>query len=117
MLDMSIAFDTVNRKTLFELLAEVLNPDKLHIMKLLTEDVKLRVNIKDERGEEIVTDTGVPQGDCMSALLFIFYLAKALKPPQAPSDQEHSYSKPRQLNIAKCSVFVKKRHSLRGVSE
>ena len=37
---------------------------------------------------DIITDTGVPQSDCMSALLFIIYLAHALKPDQSPEDQE-----------------------------
>ena len=41
MLDISKAFDTVNRKTLFSLLSEILYQDELHILKLLTEDVKL----------------------------------------------------------------------------
>ena len=40
---MNKAFDTVNRKTLFEILSEILDPDELHIMKLLTGDVKLQV--------------------------------------------------------------------------
>ena len=40
MLDMSKAFDTVNRKTLFVILSEILDQDELHILKLLT-DVKL----------------------------------------------------------------------------
>ena len=79
MLDMSKAFDTVNRKTLSVILSEILDQDELHILKLLTEDVKLKVEIEEELGEEITTDTGVPQGDCMSALLFILYLAHALK--------------------------------------
>jgi hypothetical protein len=96
MLDMSKAFDTVNRKTLFHILEEILDEDELHILKLLTEDVKLQVKIEDELGEPIITDTGVPQGDCMSALLFILYLAQALKQHRENTDQEHSYSKPRQ---------------------
>ena len=56
MLDMSKAFDTVNRKTLFVILSEILDQDELHILKLLTEDVKLEVKIEEELGEEI-TDT------------------------------------------------------------
>ena len=36
MLDMSKAFDTVNRSTLMQELAKVLNPDKLHIINVLT---------------------------------------------------------------------------------
>ena len=55
-------------------------------MKVLTEDVKRKVKIEGEIGEEITTDTGVPQGNCMSALLFILYLAQPLNPEQSPED-------------------------------
>ena len=111
MLDMSKAFDTVNRKTLFEILSEVLNQDELHIMKVLTEDVTLQVKIEEELGEEIITDTGVPQGDCMSALLFILYLAQALKPEQSTEDQEHNYAKPRQNIVIKEKTTVEQDHA------
>ena len=49
--------------------------------------MKLKVKIEEELREEIITDTGVPQSDCMSALIFILYLAHALKPEQSPEDQ------------------------------
>jgi len=88
MIDMSKAFDTVDRKTLFEILSEILDQDELHIIKLLTEDVILKVKIEEELGEEIITDTGVPQGDCMSALLFILYLAHALNYRKPPEDEK-----------------------------
>ncbi len=110
MLDMSKAFDTVNRKTLFNILDEFLEKDVLHILKLLTEDVRLQVKIEDELGEPIKTDTGVPQGDCMSTLLFIIYLAQALKPKQTVTDEEHSYSKPRQKELPKTETPVEHDH-------
>ena len=78
MFDLSKAFDTVDGKKLFEILSEILYQDELYVMKVLTEDVK--VKIEEEIGDEITTDTGVPQGNCLSALLFILYLAQALKP-------------------------------------
>ena len=49
--------------------------------------MKLQVKIEEELGEVITTDTRVPQGDCMSALLFILYLAHALKPEQSAEDK------------------------------
>ena len=88
MLDMSKDFDTVNRKTILAILSEILDQDELHILKLLAEDVKLQVKNEEELGEEITTDTGVPQGECMSAPHFILYLTHALKPEQSPEDQE-----------------------------
>ena len=72
LLDVSKVFDKVDWRTLLIISSEILE-DELHVMKLLTENVKLEVKIKKEIGEEITTDTGIglPQGECMSALLFI----------------------------------------------
>ena len=40
LLDMSKAFDTVNRNQLFETLEEILLPDEIHLLHILTNDVK-----------------------------------------------------------------------------
>ena len=79
MLDMSKAFDMVRRNELFDILEETLEKDELHMMKILVEDVVLKVRIGKKIGEDIRTNIGVPQGDCMSPILFIIYLAEAMK--------------------------------------
>ena len=68
---MSKAFDTVRRKDLLDILKEVLEPDELHMMKILVEDVILTVRVGNTMGEKINTNIGVPQGDCLSPFLFI----------------------------------------------
>ena len=50
------------------------------MMHLLITDVKLMVRIGKTLGVAIDTNIGVPQGDCLSALLFIFYLAHIIGP-------------------------------------
>ena len=92
LLDMSMAFDTVNRHKPFEMLKTFLEEDEIHILKILTEDVTLRVKIENEIGIDIITDIGVPQGDCLSALLFIIYLAFALNSNRMEIDHDHNYS-------------------------
>ena len=78
LLDMTKAFDTVNRRNLLQDLKEILEPDELHIMSILIKDVSLKVKIGTEICESIETDIGIAQGDCLSAVLFIFYLARSM---------------------------------------
>ena len=77
---MSKAFDTVKRKILLEDLRIILDKDELHLCRLLIEDVKLCITCGKEKGEYFTTKKGICQGDCLSAIFFIIYLAKALSP-------------------------------------
>ena len=55
LLDMSKAFDTVNRNQLSETLEEILLPDKIHLLHILTNDVKLKVRVGADYGPEFTT--------------------------------------------------------------
>ena len=78
-MDMSKAFDNVKRKELIEDLRNLVNPDELHLINILLQ-AKFQVKCGNEVGEVFDTDTGVPQGDCLSANEFTLYLAKTLEP-------------------------------------
>ena len=73
---MSKALNTVNRKTLLKKLETILDKSEMRMMYLLINNVKLKVRVGKSLGEEILTNIGVLQGDLLSGLLFIFYLAK-----------------------------------------
>ena len=91
LLDMSKAFDTVNRKTLIHELQKTLQPDEIHLLSVLTNRPLLSVTVEGDTGEGFSTFVGICQGDCLSAVLFIFYLSCALQedpPVQAPQDHE-----------------------------
>ena len=85
LLDMSKAFDTVNRKIILKHLQEVLQPDELHLMSILTNRPFITVSLDGETGDGFHSFVGICQGDCLLAVLFIFYLANALK--KNPEDQ------------------------------
>ena len=68
----------VNRKRLFEILKQFLLKEELSLMKGLLNNVKYSVRYENKMGKEFTTNTGVPQGDCLSAIMFNLYLAKAL---------------------------------------
>ena len=81
LLDMSKAFDTVDRKKLFEELDDILEDDELHLLSKITNQPELKVKLRDTVGESFKTNTGIMQGDCLSAVLFVLYLAKCLRLP------------------------------------
>ena len=53
-------------------------------------DVVLTVKVGKELGVQIKTEVGIAQGDCLSAVLFIFYLAKSMTPNRECI--EHNYA-------------------------
>ena len=79
MLDMSRAFDTIDRGTLLKDLSNILEADELHLGSLLLADVQIQVKHQRELGNIFIPDIGSPQGDCASPIWFIFYLHIALK--------------------------------------
>ena len=68
LLDMSKAFDTVDRNVLFEHLEEILHEDELYILHILTNNPQLQVKIGNTTGELFTTTLGIMQGDCLSAI-------------------------------------------------
>ena len=65
---MSKAFDTACRSKQLTDLQEVLEPDEMHMKAVLISDVALTVKVWNELGEEIKTEMGTAQGDCLSAV-------------------------------------------------
>ena len=92
LLDMSKAFDTIIRSELIKDLTEILNDDELHLTRILLE-TELTVRVGNSKSAVFKTDTGAPQGDCMSGTEFTYYLAKTLqaKPNVEHNVHEHNY--------------------------
>ncbi|XP_071834664.1 uncharacterized protein [Apostichopus japonicus] len=79
MLDMSKAFDTIQRGSLLTDLEQVLANDELHLISLLIDNVSYTVKLEGKLGLPFNTNIGSPQGDSASALFFITYLANSMK--------------------------------------
>ena len=66
MLDMSKAFDTIQRGYLFDDLKHILDPDELYLIHLLLDNVEIAVKLENELGELFKSLKGSPQGDAAS---------------------------------------------------
>ena len=74
LLDMSKAFDTVDRK-LFKYLEEILEADELHLLSILTRNPQIAIKVNEKLCEKFEILVGIMQGDVLSAILVFFYLA------------------------------------------
>ena len=90
LLDMTKAFDTINREHLYRLLTHILDPDELSIMNILLKDVTLEVKNNMTKGQTFTT-LGIPQGDCLSAILFTLYLLNTLSAKIPTHLCDHDY--------------------------
>ncbi len=76
----------------------MLQDDELHLIKVLMKDVELAVKVQSHKGNVFKTNIGVPQGDCLSPILFTLYLANALAAEyQSTANQENHTELPPHL--------------------
>ena len=80
-LDMSRAFDTIDRSKLMEILRDEvkLDEDALRLCQSLLADTNLKVKLGESLSEAFLTTIGTPQGDGLSPILFAIYLESALR--------------------------------------
>ena len=65
---------------------------------LLLKDVNIQVRVNKETGQQFKTNIGAPQGDCASAILFTYYLAKSLHAAREKDETEHNYAIAREVS-------------------
>ena len=118
LLDMSKAFDTINRNSLLQDLKKIAYNEEIFLIFILLQNLKLQVRCDQYLSKPFSTNKGIPQGDSLSPILFILYLALSLnkernnylqtdhpyarlqKPQQPPHLHDHNYHTPsRNLNI------------------
>ena len=99
-LDMTKAFDIFIREHLCRLLSDILDPDELNIMNILLKDVALQVKNNKTKGQTFTTNLGIPQGDCLSAILFTPYLSNTLSAKIPTHLYDHSYYNAHNMFLA-----------------
>ncbi|KAK3773203.1 hypothetical protein RRG08_025869 [Elysia crispata] len=79
-IDMSAAFDTIDRATLLNILETIIEEDELRLVRFLLSNTCLNIRIGGTKEEKKFTSNiGTPQGDSLSPILFVVYLENALK--------------------------------------
>ena len=79
-IDLSKAFDCIDRKLLMETLEQLLQdkPSELRIIKYLLSNTSLTARLQGVYGRSFKTTLGIPQGDGLSPALFLIYLLAAI---------------------------------------
>ena len=79
-IDMSAAFDTIDRQILLDIIERIVEEDELRIIRFLLSDTVINTRINGATKERpFVSNIGTPQGDSLSPVLFSVYLENALK--------------------------------------
>ena len=75
-IDLTKAFDTVNRDTLWKLLLKIGCPIKFtNLIRSLHDGMQARVNFNNTLSEEISVENGVKQGDILAPTLFAIFFS------------------------------------------
>ena len=93
-IDMSAAFDTIDRHKLLDILQTIIQEDEHRIIRFLLSNTKINTRIIGKsKTNTFNSNIGTPQGDSLSPVLFIIYLEHALKDARlllaTPSHQYH----------------------------
>ena len=77
-IDLSKAFDTIDRSKLIQTLENILNEDELRMIQYLISNTSYSIKIDSYSHSFFKTNIGSPQGDSLSPILFIIYLQAVL---------------------------------------
>jgi hypothetical protein len=78
-IDMSRAFDTIDRSKLLHELRSIIDNDSWRMIAALLDHTTLQAKIKNVLSDPIETNIGAPQGDSLSPVLFVIYLELAMR--------------------------------------
>ena len=85
---------------MYERLSDILDPDELNIMNILLKNVTLQVKNNKTQIQTFTTTLGIPQGDCLSAILFTLYLSNTLSAKIPTHLYDHNYNNAHNMFLA-----------------
>ena len=91
LLYMKKAFDAINREHLHNLLLDILDPVEFSVMNILLNNVTTQVKNNKTKGQVLTTALGIPQGDCLSAILLALHLSDTLSAKIPAYQYDHDY--------------------------
>ena len=109
-IDMSAAFDTIDRDILLQILKNIVEEDELRLIQILLRNTHINTRINNaDINAPFTSNVGTPQGDGLSPVLFTIYLEHALKEvrivigePKSPLEEKI----PREIAYADDVDFV-----------
>ena len=78
-IDLSKAFDTIDRRKLMSVLEGIVDADCLYLISKLMCNTSDSIRLEGILGDSFETNMGVPQGDSISPILFIIYLEAVMR--------------------------------------
>ena len=87
-IDMSSAFDTIEREQLIDVVKEILNGDKIRILRTLLTETTLEVKAENAQTTTFEYNINITQEDSISGSLFRIYFNNALQPPRETMRKE-----------------------------
>ena len=102
LLDLSSAFDTIDHKTLIDLLESQFGvTDKaLDWIKSYLSNRKQRVDLNNNLSEVCDVNYGVPQGSCLGSILFLLYVSQLYDIIDRHLPSSHGYADDTQLYVS-----------------
>lgn len=102
-IDMTSAFDTIDREKLLEIYDNILENDEMRMVKTLLSNTTLEVKIPDfEQTETFKSNIGSPQGDGASGVNFNVYFEDSLQEVRNLIHQDHTY----HINIPEEAIYA-----------
>ena len=107
-IDMSAAFDTVDRRKLLKILKQIVDEDELRMIRFLLSNTTINIKINGSTEKHpFKSNIGIPQGDGLSPVLFTIYLEAALREVRKHREStsrgkhmtEHDYAEQEKSNL------------------